>query len=102
MLCSRTAKVDLTLTAQPTADGSVHCTLEFNTALFDRSTAERILGRLVALAEAVVAQPGVDVWVLPIATPADDAMLVRFNSTKSTKDPRCLHDMVLAQAKCTP
>ena len=67
-LCSRTAKVDLSLTAQPTADGSVHCTLEFNTALFDRSTAERILGRLVALAEGIVAQPGVDAWAISLAT----------------------------------
>ena len=71
-LCSRQAKVDLSLIAQPSADGSVHCTLNFNTALFDLSTAERIVGRLVTLAEAVVSEPGVDAWASSLATKFND------------------------------
>ena len=51
-----TARFDLTLSVQESADGLVG-ELEYNTDLFDRSTIRRLLGHYTRLLEAIVAAP---------------------------------------------
>ena len=58
--------------------------------------------RLGLLAAAASAQPEADAWTLPLATPAEEAALLRFNDTAVPLEPGCLHELVLAQAERTP
>ena len=53
---SRTAKFELTLAARERA-GDLELSLEYNEALFERATAERLLARFVSLLMTAVAEP---------------------------------------------
>jgi amino acid adenylation domain-containing protein len=62
---SRTAKFELTLAARERAD-ELELSLEYNEALFERVTAERLLARFVTLLNAAVAEPKRRVSRLPL------------------------------------
>jgi len=61
----RTAKYELTLAARERA-GDLELSLEFNEALFERATAERLLARFVTLLTTAVAEPKRRVSRLPL------------------------------------
>lgn len=62
-----TAIVDLVLNAARSTEGSIDCSLEFNTDLFDRARIEELASHLVSLAELMVSTPeGTDVWAMPL------------------------------------
>ncbi|HYU30924.1 MAG TPA: amino acid adenylation domain-containing protein [Thermoanaerobaculia bacterium] len=75
----RMAKFDLTLTAADGPDG-FSATLEYNTDLFDGSTAERLLARFEVLLAAAAAEPGRPLKDLPLLPEAErHQVLVEWN-----------------------
>ncbi|RKH59280.1 non-ribosomal peptide synthetase, partial [Corallococcus interemptor] len=78
---ARSAKFDLTLTLQDSAQGFVGW-LEYSTALFERSTAERLSHHLRTLLEAVAAKPDQALSELPLLTREErQRILVDWNDT---------------------
>ncbi|WP_435021130.1 amino acid adenylation domain-containing protein [Tundrisphaera sp. TA3] len=83
---SGTAKYDLTLIAVETAEG-LDATLEYSADLFDPATADRMLGHLRTLLEAIVADPDRPVADLPMLTEAEqNALLGRWDDPADEED----------------
>ncbi|MEV0005090.1 amino acid adenylation domain-containing protein, partial [Micromonospora sp. NPDC050980] len=74
------AQQDLALYAYEVAEG-LRFRLEYNTALFDATTAERMVGHLQTLLAAAVTDPGVRLAALPLLTAAERARLAEWNDT---------------------
>jgi amino acid adenylation domain-containing protein len=96
------AKVDLNFYAE--IDGSgIRIDLSYATALFDRSTAARMLGHLAVLLEGVVADPGRRLSQLPVLTEAElYRELVEWNDTAAGYPSRCVHQSFEEQVRRTP
>jgi amino acid adenylation domain-containing protein len=78
---TRTAKFDLTLCVDETAEGLV-AALEYNTALFAPATAVRLLESFHVLLEAIVAAPERRIADLPLLSPgASEQLLRQWNDT---------------------
>ncbi len=79
-------KVDLTLELHE-ADGGLALGLEYNTDLFDATTAARMLGHYEALARAAVARPEVAVGALPVLLAGErHQALLEWNDTARTPE----------------
>ncbi|MFF4809647.1 amino acid adenylation domain-containing protein [Micromonospora chersina] len=74
------AQQDLALYAYEVDEG-LRFRLEYNTALFDAETAERMMGHLETLLAAAVADPGVRLGDLAVLTPAERDRLAGWNDT---------------------
>ncbi|MFE9495174.1 amino acid adenylation domain-containing protein [Streptomyces collinus] len=72
----RIARFDLTLHLTERADGSLHGSLEYATALFDGATAERVTAHYTALLAAVAAAPDTPVADLDLLSAAERALLL--------------------------
>ncbi|MGW5278871.1 amino acid adenylation domain-containing protein [Streptomyces collinus] len=72
----RIARFDLTLHLTERADGSLHGSLEYATALFDDATAERVTAHYTALLTAVAAAPDTPVADLDLLSAAERALLL--------------------------
>ena len=69
-------KVDLELTLVEEATGGISGLLNYSTDLFDRSTAEHLVTRLLTLVRAAVADPDRPVRLLEVMTPEERARLL--------------------------
>jgi amino acid adenylation domain-containing protein len=102
-LASGTAKFDWTLAVEESAQG---CTveLEYSSALFDASTAERTLANWQGLLAAAAASPGLRVSELPLLAAAErQQLLCEWNDTAAALPGElCVHQLVAAQAARTP
>ncbi|MUG97754.1 amino acid adenylation domain-containing protein, partial [Scytonema sp. UIC 10036] len=98
-----TAKFDLTLSMQNTSTGLVGV-WEYNQALFDASTIERMSGHFLTLLEAIVANPMEHIGQLPLLTPAQQhLLLVEWNNTQlDYPSDRCIHQLFEVQVQRTP
>ncbi len=97
-----TSKFDLMLVLGEQADG-VAGALEFNTDLFDRTTAVRLAAHFEALARAAVAAPDRPIAELPLLGEAERRQIVvEWNATRADVAPGCLHALIEAQAARTP
>ncbi|MFE9688104.1 condensation domain-containing protein, partial [Streptomyces sp. NPDC006285] len=77
-----TAKFDLFFNIVPDASGRAHGRLEYAADLFDHSTAEAIVARLVRVLEQVAPDPGVRLADVDVLEPAErDRLLVECNDT---------------------
>ncbi|QMU77965.1 amino acid adenylation domain-containing protein [Streptacidiphilus sp. PB12-B1b] len=82
-LSAGAAKFDLTFNLQEGPEG-ISGTLTYATSIFDRSTAEGLVDRLVRLLEAVVADPELPVSRLRVLGASErDAVLVEWNATET-------------------
>ena len=99
---SGTAKFDLTL-ALVEAEGSLAGSLEYDVDLFDAATIGRMIARFRALLEAAVADPGLRLSDLPLATEGELALVKEWNRTAADY-PRGarVHDLFEAQVARTP
>jgi amino acid adenylation domain-containing protein len=98
-----TAKFDLTLSVQETAQG-LNGLLEYNTDLFDEATIMRLAGHFQTLLEGITADPAQPIGTLPLLTEAErQYLLVDWNATR-TDYPRemCVHQLFEAQVERTP
>lgn len=71
------AKFDLTLTVKQRAGGRLRCTFEYATALFDRSTVERLAGHYLTLLTTVVSSPTARLSSFAVLSDAERDVLVR-------------------------
>ncbi|SCG78411.1 non-ribosomal peptide synthetase/type I polyketide synthase [Micromonospora humi] len=74
------AQQDLALYAYEVPEG-LRFRLEYNTALFDAATAERMVGHLETLLAAAIAAPDTRLAALPLLTAAEHARLAEWNDT---------------------
>ncbi|MDY7094186.1 MAG: non-ribosomal peptide synthase/polyketide synthase [Acidobacteriota bacterium] len=97
------AKFDLTLAFTEGEDGLAGG-LEYNTDIFDASTAERAVRHLRTLLEAAVAEPGRPVLELPLMTAEEASQLTEEwgwgGALETTEDT--LHGLVAASARRAP
>ncbi|MFL6200700.1 MAG: condensation domain-containing protein, partial [Thermoanaerobaculia bacterium] len=100
---SGAAKFDLTLSLAG-LDDSFRGVLNYATALFDRTTAERLAGHLQSLLAAISAEPDAPVWHLPLLTPAEVRQMAEWNATDAAfpLETTSLHALIAIQAERTP
>ncbi|GMT96872.1 hypothetical protein KH5H1_09910 [Corallococcus caeni] len=98
-----TAKFDLTLALNDTADG-LKGLLEYNTDLFDAATASRIVGHLRTLLSGAVHAPERRVSALPMLTAEERGLLLHTWSAPgaATAEDASLHGLLQAQARLHP
>ncbi|MFR9758224.1 non-ribosomal peptide synthetase, partial [Streptomyces sp. TR06-5] len=104
-----TAKFDLSflLTETRTDDGSpsgVAAVLEYATALFDRSTVDRLARRFVHLMSQAAADPDLRLWSAEVLTAEEREALPAIGRGRETPYPssRCLHELFEEQAAARP
>ena len=98
-----TAKFDLLLECSERADG-LHATIEYSTDLFQRETAQRLLGHLRTLLEGMAADPDARLDDLPLLPAAERAQLLTEWGANAVPYPAqdTVHGLFAAQAGRTP
>ncbi|MFB6813996.1 amino acid adenylation domain-containing protein [Streptomyces sp. NPDC056347] len=103
------ARFDLTLHLTERADGTLHGSLEYATALFDAPTAARIAGHYTRLLDQIAATPDAPLSALDPIGPAERALLLDGPATPvGTDHPldattlRPVLETILEQAAATP
>ncbi|MDX1996526.1 MAG: amino acid adenylation domain-containing protein, partial [Thermoanaerobaculia bacterium] len=96
-----TAKFDLLLNVRETDRGLVGG-LEFDTDLFDRTTAERLVARLERFVVAAVAAPERRLGEFDWLSPVERQQLLEWNATGQTVPAATVHGLFAAQAQRTP
>ena len=95
------AQFDLSLTIDPVISRKVH--LEFNTDLFESTTAVRILRHYRTLLESIVAGPEVRISELQLLAEGERRqMLVEWNNTQADYPETCVAQLIEAQAARMP
>ncbi|WP_445252044.1 MULTISPECIES: amino acid adenylation domain-containing protein [unclassified Microcoleus] len=98
-----TAKFDLTLSMENTADGLVG-KWQYNADLFDKTTIARIAGHFQTLLEGIVTNPEQRVSQLPPLTERErHQILVEWNNTtKEYPSDKCIHQLFEEQVERSP
>jgi amino acid adenylation domain-containing protein len=99
-----TAKFDLFFDLFETADG-VNGVVEYDTALFEQATIQRMIRHFALLLEHAAARPALPLRDLPLVSAEEAAALVAASgaSFKDWAAPELgVHDLVAAQAACDP
>ncbi|HEY0171322.1 MAG TPA: amino acid adenylation domain-containing protein [Pyrinomonadaceae bacterium] len=94
---------DLSLDVTERADGLL-CVLEYNTDLFDGSTAGRMLDHFVVLLDAAAADPNARLSGLPLLA-EDERRQILFEWNDTAREfprDRCVHELFEEQAAATP
>jgi amino acid adenylation domain-containing protein len=95
-------KYDLALIMRERPEG-LRATLEFSTDIFERSTAQRMLGHLETLLDGAVNAPDTPVSELPLlSSPEIATLLEAARGDASDYPPRCLHELVGERAAVVP
>jgi amino acid adenylation domain-containing protein len=94
-----TARTDLTLIWRE-RDGGLAGTLEYSTDLFERASAERLLGHLGVLLQGALADPERAVWDLPLLAETERAQILGDWRGSATPYPHesMVHELVAEQA----
>ncbi|QGZ37684.1 natural product biosynthesis luciferase-like monooxygenase protein [Pseudoduganella flava] len=96
------AKFDLTLTITR-AGGQVAGAFEYNTALFQPATIERMAGHYVHLLRQIAARPAAPLAELELVTPVEAAQLARWNDSAVPLDAGAsIHRLIAATAAAQP
>lgn len=98
-----TAKFDLSLYLRESAAG-MRDYLEYDTGLFEKETAARMVGHWQTLLQAVINDPNMHLGELPLLTEAErHRLLFEWNDTHtSLASEQCLHQLIEAQVERTP
>lgn len=84
-------------------DGDLVLRAQFNTALFDRGTVERMLSRMLLLLESAAAEPERALADFPLLSHAEREQLTAWNATGAAHEgPALLHELVEETAKARP
>ncbi|AUB43295.1 Non-ribosomal peptide synthetase component F (plasmid) [Nostoc flagelliforme CCNUN1] len=100
---NKTAKYDLILTFENTAQGLVG-SWDYNTDLFDGSTIERMTAHFQNLCSAIASNPQQKIFELPVLSAAErQQLLFEWNDTQREypKD-KCIHQLFEEQVEKTP
>jgi glyine---[glycyl-carrier protein] ligase len=101
----RVARFDLVFNMTPPATpgrGGMECFVEYATDLFDRGTAERIAGYLVAMLEHALAAPDTPISQIEVRSHAERAAVDAWNATARRVAPATMPRLLQAQASRTP
>ncbi|GAA1691457.1 hypothetical protein GCM10009745_40980 [Kribbella yunnanensis] len=98
---SRTAKFDLTLSLFTEGDGTSG-QLEYNTALFERGTALRVLETLEQALNAVLDHPDLPLHRLDLLAAAEKRLLSEWSPPSAARDDATLVSLFEAQAQSRP
>ncbi|MEU3416032.1 amino acid adenylation domain-containing protein [Streptomyces sp. NPDC006658] len=94
---------DLVLDTDVLPDGRLNARLQYATALFDRTTAQRLADAFRLLLDAVLADPDRPLHRVGLLTEQDRlAVIEKFNETAVPLPERCLHELFAEQAERTP
>ena len=98
-----TAKFDLTLSMENTADGLV-AEWEYNVDLFDQATIARMTGHFQTLLEGIVANSQQQISELPLLTETEQhQVLVEWNNTFAEyPHDKCIHQLFEEQVELSP
>ncbi|WP_053668412.1 non-ribosomal peptide synthetase [Streptomyces sp. NRRL B-1140] len=80
----------------------IRCTVEYDAALFDESTVERIVDYVENLLRGSVDAPRTPLRELPALTARDERALAGFQGERTTPEPATLHGLFEKQAALTP
>ena len=94
-------KFDLTLMVGERADG-LRLALWYRTDLFDAATADRMLGHLVTLIAAAVADPGTRVRDIELLSPDERAQLAAWNSERVAVPAGSMAALIERHARTSP
>ncbi|MES2295469.1 MAG: amino acid adenylation domain-containing protein [Pseudomonadota bacterium] len=98
-----TAKFDLMLNASELADGSLACTLEYSTDLFDGASMLRLAAQFERLIGAIVADPGRRIHDLDMLGHEERTLqLVSWNDSAANFAPLAVHQRFEQQVLRTP
>ncbi|ARU62939.1 hypothetical protein CBW65_19595 [Tumebacillus avium] len=101
-LQGKTAKFDLTLTMEESADG-LYGSFEYNVDLFDETTISRMAGHFQQLLRAITEQPDTAIGSLPLLTAAERDQVLSAWSRHELDYPQLpVHVLVEQQAARTP
>ncbi|GAA1894344.1 hypothetical protein GCM10009837_15390 [Streptomyces durmitorensis] len=96
------AKTDLSLFMRRAADGSMIGGLEYATALFDRTTVERLAQHLVRVVETVTARPELPLGQLPLLSPQESDRLSEWSRNPGPRPHACSYEVFERRAAATP
>ncbi|WP_033826206.1 condensation domain-containing protein, partial [Kitasatospora sp. MBT63] len=96
------AKFDLSFGFSDRAGAGLDGSIEYSADLFDRSTAEAVLGRFLRLLAAVVADPDTRVCEVELLDPAELALVDRPIAAPATHAPELLHEVFERWAATAP
>ncbi|THA54595.1 non-ribosomal peptide synthetase [Streptomyces sp. A1136] len=97
-----TSRFDLQLIVGKRSDGWV-ATLEYDTDLFDRGTAERMLDRYLTLLEGAVAEPGTRLSRLPLLSATERRRVLEIGrKARDFPVTECLHETFARHARRRP
>lgn len=82
------SKFDLTFDFAEQADGSLECTLEYSSDLFDRSRVQRLATHFTCVFEAAVRTPAIPIGKLPVLSAEETTHLAAGLSGASMVEPR--------------
>jgi amino acid adenylation domain-containing protein len=99
----RIAQFDLTLMVAEN-DGVLTGSLEYNTDLFEAPTIRRLAQHFEELLRSIAADPGGNIFTLPLLTAAEQHQLLREWNDTAAAYPReqCIHDLFEEQVGRTP
>ncbi|ACO32361.1 non-ribosomal peptide synthetase [Acidobacterium capsulatum] len=101
-LGTQTAKFDLTLYMQDSGS-DIEGTLEFNTAIFERSTIKRMAAHLRTLLAGIAADPNAPIDTLPMLSPEERILVTRsWNQTQADFPSTPVHSLFEQHAKEQP
>ena len=97
---TKSAQFDLTFDLME-RDADILCAIEFNTDLFDRDTADRMIKNYVRLLEEVAANPHRSLLELPLLTAREqEQLLVTWNDTaREYPRDKCVHELFEEQVE---
>lgn len=101
-LTTNTTKFTLSLHVDE-QDGELACDWEYDTALFDADTIDRMAARWETLLQGITAQPDTRITALPLLPADERRMLSEWNQTETTfPHGTCVHQLFEEQAARTP
>ncbi|HET9899068.1 MAG TPA: MupA/Atu3671 family FMN-dependent luciferase-like monooxygenase [Streptosporangiaceae bacterium] len=100
-LPSNRAATEYDLTLEFVDSGGL-ATVQYNTDIFEATTAARLLGHWRTILEGIVAHPGRRVSSLPLLTDAERRQFDRWNDTGRPLPAGLVHDQIARQAARTP
>ncbi|GAA3849302.1 hypothetical protein GCM10022243_14090 [Saccharothrix violaceirubra] len=101
-LPSQVSRFDLTALVKQSRDGALRLELEYATALFDRTTVERLAGHYLGLLDAVIAASESRVSELEFVDAAERDLLVRSEVDLSFTVDQGVHALFAARAAAAP
>ncbi|TRU07792.1 MAG: non-ribosomal peptide synthetase, partial [Microcystis aeruginosa Ma_AC_P_19900807_S300] len=96
------AQFDLTLAMQETTEGLVG-SFDYNCALFNQDTIERMITHFQTLLEGIAVNPEQSIELLPILPLSEQKLLAQWNQTNIYENPKvCIHELFEHQVLKSP